>query len=129
MRVRWLVNSLLVSRAGELGLAVGVVESGSDPPGGGKERPMTIRTFLVDDHALVRTGIRMILSGAVDIDIIGEAESGEQALPQIRERKTDVGVWERHLPGGRGLEGRERTRKGGAWARGLLGGVFGEGAI
>src|SRR3546814_7215054 len=80
----------------------------SDLPGGGKERPMTIRTFLVDDHALVRTGIRMILSGAVDIDIIGEAESGEQALPQIRELKPDVVVCDMHLPGISWLEVTER---------------------
>src|SRR3546814_648515 len=84
----------------------------SDLPGGGKERPMTIRTFLVDDHALVRTGIRMILSGAVDIDIIGEAESGEQALPQIRELKPDVVVCDMHLPGISGLEVPERIMKG-----------------
>src|SRR3546814_16041257 len=65
---------------------------------------MTIRTFLVDDHALVRTGIRMILSGAVDIDILGEAESGEQALPQLRHLKPDAVVCYMHLPGISGLQ-------------------------
>ena len=45
---------------------------------------VTIRVFMVDDHALVRTGLRMILSAETDIEILGEAESGEEALPQIR---------------------------------------------
>lgn len=73
---------------------------------------MTIRTFLVDDHALVRTGIRMILSGAVDIDVVGEAESGEAALPQIRRLRPDVVVCDLHLPGISGLEVTERLMKG-----------------
>ena len=45
---------------------------------------MTIRVFLVDDHALVRTGMRMILASEVDIEVVGEAETGEAALPEIR---------------------------------------------
>ena len=51
---------------------------------------VTIRVFMVDDHALVRTGLRMILSAETDIEILGEAESGEEALPQIRKLKPDV---------------------------------------
>ena len=60
---------------------------------------MTIRIFLVDDHALVRAGMRMILSGEIDIDVVGEAESGELALPQIRKLKPDVVLCDLHLPG------------------------------
>src|SRR3546814_6960870 len=90
---------------------------------------MTIRTFLVDDHALVRTGIRMILSGAVDIDIIGEAESGEQALPQIRELKPDVVVCDMHLPGISGLEVTERIMKGEYGARVVIVSVLEDGPI
>ncbi|HZW17608.1 MAG TPA: response regulator [Luteimonas sp.] len=73
---------------------------------------MTIRTFLVDDHALVRTGLRMILGNAVDIEIVGEAESGEEALPRIRELRPDVVVCDMHLPGISGLEVTERLVKG-----------------
>ena len=51
---------------------------------------MTIRVFIVDDHAIVRTGLRMILSAQVDIDVVGEADSGEAALPLIRSLKPDV---------------------------------------
>ena len=69
---------------------------------------MTIRVFLVDDHALVRTGLRMILSSETDIEILGEAESGEEALPLIRKLKPDVVLCDLHLPGISGLEITER---------------------
>lgn len=73
---------------------------------------MTIRIFLVDDHALVRAGMRMILAGQTDIEVIGEAESGEDALPQIRKLKPDVVLCDLHLPGVSGLEVTERIVKG-----------------
>jgi len=72
---------------------------------------MAIQVFLVDDHALVRTGMRMILSGHADLHVVGEAESGEQALPQIRKLKPDVVVCDLHLPGISGLEVTERIVK------------------
>lgn len=67
---------------------------------------------MVDDHALVRTGMRMILSGEVDIEVVGEAETGESALPQIRNLKPDVVLCDLHLPGVSGLEVTERVVKG-----------------
>ncbi|WP_202844644.1 response regulator [Luteimonas saliphila] len=73
---------------------------------------MTIRVFMVDDHALVRAGMRMILSGETDIEVVGEAESGESALPQIRKLKPDVVLCDLHLPGVSGLEVTERVVKG-----------------
>ncbi|TWI03908.1 DNA-binding NarL/FixJ family response regulator [Luteimonas cucumeris] len=73
---------------------------------------MTIRVFLVDDHALVRAGMKMILGGEVDVEVIGEAESGEQALPLIRKLKPDVVLCDLHLPGVSGLEVTERVVKG-----------------
>ncbi len=73
---------------------------------------MTIRVFLVDDHVLVRTGMKMILGGEVDIEVVGEADSGEEALPQIRKLKPDVVLCDLHLPGVSGLEVTERVVKG-----------------
>ena len=73
---------------------------------------MTIRVFLLDDHALVRTGMRMMLSAEVDIEVIGEADSGEIALPMIRRLKPDVVLCDLHLPGISGLEVTERIIKG-----------------
>ena len=73
---------------------------------------MTIRVFVVDDHALVRAGLRMILSAETDIEIVGEAESGEDALPMIRKLKPDVVLCDLHLPGISGLEITERIVRG-----------------
>ena len=73
---------------------------------------MTIRVFLVDDHALVRAGMRMILSGETDIEVVGEADCGEDALPQIRKLVPDVVLCDLHLPGVSGLELTERILKG-----------------
>jgi DNA-binding NarL/FixJ family response regulator len=73
---------------------------------------MIIRVFVVDDHALVRAGMRMILSGEVDIEVVGEADCGEDALPQIRKLKPDVVLCDLHLPGVSGLELTERILKG-----------------
>ena len=73
---------------------------------------MTIRVFMVDDHALVRAGMRMILSGETDIEVVGEADCGESALPLIRQLKPDVVLCDLHLPGVSGLEVTERLVKG-----------------
>jgi len=73
---------------------------------------MTIRVFMVDDHALVRAGMRMILSGETDIEVVGEAACGESALPMIRKLRPDVVLCDLHLPGVSGLEITERVVKG-----------------
>jgi DNA-binding NarL/FixJ family response regulator len=90
---------------------------------------MTIRVFLVDDHALVRAGMRMILSGETDIEVIGEADSGEDALPQIRKLKPDVVLCDLHLPGVSGLEVTERIFKGGYGARVIVVSVLEDGPM
>ena len=73
---------------------------------------MSIKVFIVDDHALVRTGFRLILGREVDIEVLGEAESGEEALPQIRKLKPDVVLCDLNLPGISGLEVTERIVRG-----------------
>ena len=73
---------------------------------------MTIRVYIVDDHALVRAGVRMLLSGETDIEVVGEADNGEEALPQIRKLQPDVVLCDLHLPGISGLEVTERVVKG-----------------
>ncbi|MDP1697503.1 MAG: response regulator [Xanthomonadaceae bacterium] len=70
-----------------------------------------IRVFLLDDHSLVRTGFRMILSYETDMEVVGEAASGEEGLPLIRQLKPDVVVCDLHLPGVSGLEVTERVRR------------------
>ena len=73
---------------------------------------MSIKVFIVDDHALVRTGFRLIQGREVDIEVLGEAESGEEALPQIRKLKPDVVLCDLNLPGISGLEVTERIVRG-----------------
>ena len=73
---------------------------------------MPIRVYIVDDHALVRAGMRMILSGETDIEVVGEADSGEEALPQIRRLKPGIVLCDLHLPGISGMDVTERLVKG-----------------
>ncbi|MBI5447628.1 MAG: UvrY/SirA/GacA family response regulator transcription factor [Gammaproteobacteria bacterium] len=67
-----------------------------------------IKVMLVDDHELVRTGIRSFLSQAKDISIIAEAATGEIALRLSKERHPDVVLMDLQMPGMGGLEA---TRK------------------
>jgi DNA-binding NarL/FixJ family response regulator len=72
---------------------------------------MTIRVYLIDDHALVRTGMKMILASELDIEVLGDADNGEDALPQIRRLRPDVVLCDLHLPGLSGLEITERITR------------------
>jgi two-component system, NarL family, invasion response regulator UvrY len=69
---------------------------------------MTIRVLLVDDHALVRTGIRHILDEAPGIEVLAEASSGEEAVDLARSEKPDVILMDVNMPG---IGGLEATRK------------------
>ncbi|MBU6420870.1 MAG: UvrY/SirA/GacA family response regulator transcription factor [Gammaproteobacteria bacterium] len=67
-----------------------------------------IRVLLVDDHKLVRTGIRLILEDTPDLRVAGEAESGETALALAGELKPDVVLMDVSMPGIGGLEATRR---------------------
>lgn len=90
---------------------------------------MSIKVFIVDDHALVRTGFRLILGREVDVEVVGEAESGEEALPQIRKLKPDVVLCDLNLPGISGLEVTERIVRGGHGTRVIAVSVLEEGPM
>jgi two-component system, NarL family, invasion response regulator UvrY len=68
----------------------------------------TIGVMLVDDHAVVRMGFRLLLEGSRDITVLGEAESGEDAVRRFAELKPDVVVMDISMPGIGGLEAIER---------------------
>lgn len=76
-----------------------------------------IRVYLVDDHALVRTGFRMLLSQQTDFSVVGEAGTGEDALAELRKIEVDVVLCDLHLPGISGLEVTDRLTRSGASAR------------
>ncbi|MDO9140085.1 MAG: response regulator transcription factor, partial [Methylobacter sp.] len=63
-----------------------------------------IKVILVDDHAVVRAGFRMLLSAEADIDVIAEADRGEAACQLYLEQQPDVLVLDLSMPGIGGLE-------------------------
>ena len=63
-----------------------------------------IRVMLVDDHAVVRVGFRMLIDAAADIEVVAEADSGEEAYQQLRRGKPDVVVMDLAMPGMGGIE-------------------------
>lgn len=54
---------------------------------------MTIRVFLADDHTIVRDGLRMLLEAQPDLQVIGEATNGRDAVRQIEQLVPDVASW------------------------------------
>ncbi|HSX63765.1 MAG TPA: response regulator, partial [Pseudoxanthomonas sp.] len=90
---------------------------------------MAIRVFLIDDHALVRTGMKMILANEVDMEVVGESETGEEALPLIRQIKPDVVLCDLHLPGYSGLEVTERIVRGDQQTRVIIVSVLEDGPL
>lgn len=67
-----------------------------------------INVMLVDDHAVVRMGFKMLLESDADIKVVAEAESGEQAIQRYVEFKPHVVVMDITMPGIGGLEAIER---------------------
>jgi PAS domain S-box-containing protein len=63
-----------------------------------------IRVLLVDDHAIMREGLRMMLDPVPDIEIIGEAQDGENALEMARQLRPDMVIMDINMPGMNGIE-------------------------
>jgi two-component system invasion response regulator UvrY len=76
-----------------------------------KESVAMIKILIVDDHAVVRSGIRQFLSSTNDVEVIEEAESGEQALALALQGNFDVIVLDINLPDMNGLEVLRRIRR------------------
>jgi DNA-binding NarL/FixJ family response regulator len=65
---------------------------------------MSVRVVLVDDQALIRTGFKMILESEDDIEVVGEASDGEQAISMTRSVRPDVVLMDVQMPTMDGLE-------------------------
>ncbi|WP_018410690.1 response regulator [Methyloversatilis thermotolerans] len=63
-----------------------------------------IKVMLVDDHAVVRMGFKLLLAACEDIEVVGEADSGEVAYQRYPELKPDVIVMDLSMPGMGGIE-------------------------
>ncbi len=65
---------------------------------------MSLRVFLLDDHEVVRAGIRSLLEGTDDIVVVGEAATAAEAMARIPPTRPDVAVLDVRLPDGSGIE-------------------------
>jgi DNA-binding NarL/FixJ family response regulator len=69
---------------------------------------VTIRVLLADDQSLIRAGLRMILEETADIEIVGEAEDGTEAIQRWAQLRPDVVLMDVRMPG---VDGIEATRQ------------------
>ena len=69
-----------------------------------------IRVLLADDHAVVRTGFRLLLQSSPGVEVVGEADSGEAACLRYGELTPDVTVLDIAMPGMGGIEALRRIR-------------------
>ena len=70
----------------------------------------TIKVLLVDDHTVVREGLRTMLGGEADIDVVGEASTGEEALQKVTELESHVVLMDIRMPGMSGTEAARRVK-------------------
>jgi DNA-binding NarL/FixJ family response regulator len=70
-----------------------------------------IKVLLADDHAIVREGVRLCLEGMGDIDVVGEAEDGHQAVRLVGQLAPDVAVLDVTMPRLNGIEALRQIRR------------------
>ncbi|MBE2223130.1 MAG: response regulator transcription factor [Anaerolineae bacterium] len=70
-----------------------------------------IKLMLADDHAVVRSGLRMLLDAQPDMEIVGEAETGMEAITKTKELRPDVVLMDVEMPGMNGIEATEKIKE------------------
>jgi DNA-binding NarL/FixJ family response regulator len=79
-----------------------------------------IKVLIVDDHAIMRDGIRALLSVNDDIEVVGEASEGKEAIKKVEQLKPDVIVMDIAMPGMDGMEATRQMVKGNSRAKVLI---------
>lgn len=74
------------------------------PGAGPADNPAPIRVVIVDDHAVVREGVRQLLDQESDVQVVGQAGTAEDALAVLERTSADVALIDVNLPGMSGLE-------------------------
>jgi two-component system, NarL family, response regulator DegU len=74
-------------------------------------RGVSIRVLIADDHSLVRQGLRRYLDMAEDIDVVGEASNGEEAIAMVEKEQPDIVLLDIRMPGVDGLEAARMIRE------------------
>ncbi len=72
---------------------------------------MTIKILLVDDHAVVRSGLRMLLENEADVEIVGEAATGREAVALVDHLKPDMVIMDIGLPDITGIEATQKIKQ------------------
>ena len=70
-----------------------------------------IRILLADDHAVLRTGLRMLISSQRDLEVVGEASDGDEAVRKATALRPDVALVDISMPGSGGIKAIERIRQ------------------
>jgi two-component system, NarL family, response regulator len=79
-----------------------------------------IRVIIVDDHSIVRMGLRALIDGEHDMTVVAEGANGEQAIQLYRDNKPDVMLIDQRLPGMDGIETLTKIREEYEDARGII---------
>ena len=81
---------------------------------------MTIRVFLLDDHEIVRRGLRELLESTEDIEVVGESASAREAARRIPSLRPDVAIFDARLQDGSGIDACREVRSVDPTIKGLI---------
>ena len=70
-----------------------------------------IRVLIADDHVIVREGLRALLEAQPDIEVVGEATNGEEAVDKTKELQPDIILMDITMPGLNGLEAARQVKQ------------------